>query len=136
MLRHIGVSKRQIIAMLASEGGLLGLVGGIAGIFLGGIMAQVLVHVINPQSFNWTMATRVPWGIVASVAAALVVAAAGTATIAGRRAIAADAGDRGRGALRLDRCGAFDLGFGLARGFEPVARRVGEGEVDAGFPPP
>ncbi|MEG8024637.1 carotenoid 1,2-hydratase [Sphingomonas aurantiaca] len=47
--------------MLASEGALLGLVGGIAGIALGGIMAQVLVHVINPQSFNWTMATRVPW---------------------------------------------------------------------------
>ncbi|MCK8455426.1 FtsX-like permease family protein [Sphingomonas faeni] len=91
MLRHIGVSKRQIIAMLASEGALLGLVGGIAGIALGGIMAQVLVHVINPQSFNWTMATRVPWGIVASVAGALVIAAAGTATLAGRRAIAADA---------------------------------------------
>ncbi len=91
MLRHIGVSKRQIVAMLASEGALLGLVGGIAGIALGGIMAQVLVHVINPQSFNWTMATRVPWGTVASVATALVIAAAGTATIAGRRAIAADA---------------------------------------------
>jgi len=91
MLRHIGVSKRQIVAMLASEGALLGLVGGIAGIALGGIMAQVLVHVINPQSFNWTMATRVPWGIVASVAGALVIAAAGTATVAGRRAIAADA---------------------------------------------
>ncbi|MEG8042282.1 ABC transporter permease [Sphingomonas sp. LR59] len=91
MLRHIGVSKRQIIAMLASEGALLGLVGGIAGIALGGIMAQVLVHVINPQSFNWTMATRVPWGIVVSVAGALVIAAAGTATLAGRRAIAADA---------------------------------------------
>ena len=91
MLRHIGVSKRQIVAMLASEGALLGLVGGIAGIALGGIMAQVLVHVINPQSFNWTMATRVPWGIVASVAGALVIAAAGTATLAGRRAIAADA---------------------------------------------
>jgi putative ABC transport system permease protein len=54
-------------------------------------MAQVLVHVINPQSFNWTMATRVPWTIVASVAIALAAAAAGTATLAGRRAIAADA---------------------------------------------
>ncbi|KQN32814.1 FtsX-like permease family protein [Sphingomonas sp. Leaf38] len=91
MLRHIGVSKHQIVAMLASEGALLGLVGGVAGIALGGVMAQVLVHVINPQSFNWTMATRVPWTIVASVAIALVAAAAGTATLAGRRAIAADA---------------------------------------------
>ena len=91
MLRHIGVSKRQIIAMLAGEGALLGLVGGIAGIALGGIMAQVLVHVINPQSFNWTMATRVPWASVGGIAMALVVAAGGTATLAGRRAIAADA---------------------------------------------
>lgn len=91
MLRHIGVGKGQIVAMLASEGALLGLVGGVAGIALGGVMAQVLVHVINPQSFNWTMATRIPWGIVGSVAVALVIAAAGTATLAGRRAIAADA---------------------------------------------
>ncbi|MEG8046550.1 FtsX-like permease family protein [Sphingomonas aerolata] len=91
MLRHIGVAKRQIVAMLATEGALLGLVGGIAGITLGGVMAQVLVHVINPQSFNWTMATRIPWGSVGGVALALIVAAAGTAVIAGRRAIAADA---------------------------------------------
>ena len=91
MLRHIGVAKRQIVAMLATEGALLGLVGGIAGITLGGVMAQVLVHVINPQSYNWTMATRIPWGSVGGVALALIVAAAGTAVLAGRRAIAADA---------------------------------------------
>ena len=54
-------------------------------------MAQVLVHVINPQSFNWTIATRVPWASVGGIAVALVVAAGGTATLAGRRAIAADA---------------------------------------------
>jgi putative ABC transport system permease protein len=91
MLRHVGVSRRQIVAMLAAEGALLGAVGGVAGIVLGGVMAEVLVHVINPQSFNWTMATRVPWGTVASVAAALIVASAGTAMLAGRRAVTADA---------------------------------------------
>ncbi|MDB5686883.1 MAG: hypothetical protein JWR77_1472, partial [Rhizorhabdus sp.] len=91
MLRHIGLGKRQIIAMLASEGALLGLVGGLAGIFLGGIMAQVLIHVINPQSFNWTMTTRWPVGMMISVAGALIVASAGTAILAGRRAIATDA---------------------------------------------
>lgn len=91
MLRHVGVSRPQIVAMLAAEGALLGAVGGVAGIALGGAMAEVLVHVINPQSFNWTMATRVPWATVGSVAAALIVAAAGTAMLAGRRAVAADA---------------------------------------------
>jgi putative ABC transport system permease protein len=91
MLRHIGVSRRQITAMLASEGALLGLIGGIAGIGLGAVLAQVLIQVINPQSFNWTMATLVPWGTIGCVALALVVAASVTAILAGRRATAIDA---------------------------------------------
>ncbi|PAX08167.1 FtsX-like permease family protein [Sphingomonas lenta] len=91
MLRHLGVAKRQITAMLGLEGALLGLVGGVAGVLLGGALAQVLIHVINPQSFNFTMTTRVPWGTVAGVVAALVLAGAGTAVLAGRRATAKDA---------------------------------------------
>jgi putative ABC transport system permease protein len=91
MLRHIGVGKGQIIAMLASEGALLGLIGGLTGIALGALMAQVLIHVINPQSFNWTMSTHWPFGTMIAVVIALIAAAAGTATIAGRRAVAADA---------------------------------------------
>ncbi|WP_427025403.1 FtsX-like permease family protein [Aureimonas ureilytica] len=86
MLRHLGLTKGQILAMLAREGALLGLVGGIAGVLLGLALAQVLIHVINPQSFNWTMATRLPLGTIPLVVAALVLAAAGTAILAGRRA--------------------------------------------------
>lgn len=91
MLRHLGVLKREIAAMLAAEGALLGLVGGIAGIGLGLAMSQVLIGVINPQSFNWTMQTRLPLGLFATVAAALVAASAGTALLAGRRALSAEA---------------------------------------------
>ena len=91
MLRHLGVTRRQIVAMLATEGALLGAVGGLAGIGLGLIMSQVLIHVVNPQSFHWTMETRLPWGLLAGVAAALVASAAGTALLAGRRAVSADA---------------------------------------------
>lgn len=91
MLRHIGVAKRQIILMLASEGALLGLVGAVAGISLGGALARVLIDVINPQSFNWTMPTTVPWGTIAVVALLLVAAAAGTAVLAGRQALGASA---------------------------------------------
>ena len=91
MLRHLGVAKRQIIAMLGYEGGLLGLVGGIAGVLLGLILSQVLIHVVNPQSFNWTMTTRVPIGTMFGVIVALVVAAALTAVLAGRSATARDA---------------------------------------------
>lgn len=91
MLRHIGVTRGQVLAMLASEGALLGIVGGIAGISLGLVMAQVLIHVVNPQSFHWTMDVSLPWGLLAGLFAALVAAAAGTAVVAGRRALSADA---------------------------------------------
>ncbi|WP_439532780.1 FtsX-like permease family protein [Polymorphobacter sp.] len=91
MLRHIGVRRGQIIAMLASEGAALGGLGVVAGIGLGLLMAQVLIHVINPQSFHWTMDTALPWGLFAGLAAAIIVAAAGTAVLAGRRALSASA---------------------------------------------
>ena len=91
MLRHLGVAKREIVGMLALEGGILGLIGGLAGAALGLVMSQVLIHVINPQSFNWTMATLVPWRSIVGVVAALVGAATATAMLAGRRATAIDA---------------------------------------------
>jgi putative ABC transport system permease protein len=91
MLRHIGVTRRQIIAMLGMEGALLGLVGAVAGVALGCGLAQVLIRVVNPQSFNWTMETRLPIGLLSGVALALVVASALTAMLAGRRAVSADA---------------------------------------------
>ena len=91
MLRHVGVRRSQVRGMLATEGALLGVVGGAAGIGLGLAMSQVLIHVVNPQSFHWTMRTRVTWPLLAGVAAVLVVAAAGAALLAGRRALSADA---------------------------------------------
>ncbi|MDO9337066.1 MAG: ABC transporter permease [Caulobacter sp.] len=91
MLRHLGVRKRQITAMLAIEGGLLGSVGVAAGLTLGLIMSQVLIHVVNPQSFHWTMQTRLPWGLFAVVTVTLIAASAGAALLAGRRALSMDA---------------------------------------------
>jgi len=91
MLRHLGLTHRQLGAMLATEGAMVGLTGALAGIGLGLILAQVLIHVINPQSFNWTMTTQVPVGTLLGVAAALTGAAAATAVLAGRRATARDA---------------------------------------------
>ncbi len=91
MLRHLGLEKRQIVAMLGTEGALLGAIGGVAGVALGALLGQVLIHVINPQSFHWTMTTRWPWETIAGVVAALVGAAAITAMLAGRRATAQDA---------------------------------------------
>jgi putative ABC transport system permease protein len=91
MLRHVGVRRGQIVAMLAAEGALLGAVGAAAGVALGFAMSQVLIHVVNPQSFNWTMRTQIPWMLLAGVALALVAASAGAAVAAGWRALSSDA---------------------------------------------
>jgi putative ABC transport system permease protein len=91
MMRHIGMGRGQIVAMLAIEGALLGLVGMAAGSAVGIALSQILIHVINPQSFNWTMTTRIPWGLILGVAVALIGTAAATAAVAGRRAVARDA---------------------------------------------
>ena len=91
MLRHLGLTRGQLISILASEGAILGLTGALTGIALGLVLAQVLIHVINPQSFNFTMTTRVPIGTLLGVAAALTGAAAATAVLAGRRATAKSA---------------------------------------------
>ncbi|WP_188946411.1 FtsX-like permease family protein, partial [Polymorphobacter multimanifer] len=91
VMRHLGVQRAQIGWQLASEGAALGLLGALAGLSLGLVMAQVLIQVINPQSFHWTMETRLPWGLLTGLVTALVVAAAGTAVLAGRRALSGEA---------------------------------------------
>jgi putative ABC transport system permease protein len=91
MLRHLGVTRRQVMTMLGLEGATLGLTGALAGIGLGLVLAQVLIHVINPQSFHWTMSTRIPYATLIGVALALIGAAAVTAVLAGRRATAQSA---------------------------------------------
>ncbi|WP_353217986.1 FtsX-like permease family protein [Sandarakinorhabdus sp.] len=87
MLRHIGVTQRQILAMLALEGSGLGALGALAGCGLGLVMAMVLVRVINPQSFHWTMDVALPWPVLGGLVLALLACAAGTAVVAGRRAL-------------------------------------------------
>jgi len=91
MLRHLGVTRGQVMTMLSTEGALLGAVGAASGVGLGLVMSQVLIHVVNPQSFHWTMETRLPWGLLAFVVTALIAASAGTAVLAGKRALSQDA---------------------------------------------
>ena len=55
MLRHVGVTRAQILAILASEGGLLTTCGIALGFALGFAISLILVFVVNPQSFHWSM---------------------------------------------------------------------------------
>lgn len=87
MLRHLGMSRGQIAALLALEGALLSALGCLAGLLLGLLIAWVLIHVITPQSFHWRMDPSPPWGLLAGLAATLLASAALTALLSGRQAM-------------------------------------------------
>lgn len=91
MLRHIGITRRQVLGILATEGLLLTAIGIAAGFALGFAISLILVHVVNPQSFHWTMQLHIPWQLLASVAGALLASATLTAVAAGRHAVAGSA---------------------------------------------
>lgn len=87
VLRHLGVTRAQIAAMLAAEGGLLALLGALAGLLAGAAISLVLVHVVNRQSFHWGMEMHFPWAFLAGLVAVLVALAVATAVLAGREAM-------------------------------------------------
>ncbi|WP_243656816.1 FtsX-like permease family protein [Paucimonas lemoignei] len=91
MLRHIGITRRQILGILAMEGLLLTVIGIAAGFALGFAISLILVYVVNPQSFHWTMQLHMPWQLLASVAGALLISATLTAVAAGRNAVSGSA---------------------------------------------
>jgi putative ABC transport system permease protein len=87
MLRHIGVTRGQIYRMLALEGGLLAGFGITIGFLLGGSISLILIFIVNPQSFHWTMELHPPWQWLLIMAFAMLMAAAVTALLAGRHAV-------------------------------------------------
>lgn len=91
MLRHLGISRRQVLAMLSGEGTLLAALAIAAGFAVGWCISLILVFVVNPQSFHWTMQMHMPWPLLAIVATALLVSAAVTALGSGRLAVAGSA---------------------------------------------
>jgi putative ABC transport system permease protein len=62
LLAHLGLTRRQILAVVAGEGAAWTAIGALAGLLLGLAVSVVLVKVVNPQSFHWTMDLAAPWG--------------------------------------------------------------------------
>ena len=91
LLAHLGLTQRQILAVVAGEGAAWTLIGSVAGLALGLAVAVVLVHVVNPQSFHWTMDLVLPWARLLGLCAAVVLAGTVTAWLAGRAAAGKDA---------------------------------------------
>ena len=91
LLAHLGLTRRQCVALVSIETAAWLLAGCLIGVALGLAIAVVLVHVVNPQSFHWTMAMRPPWAQLLALAAGVWAAGAATAAFSARRAASAQA---------------------------------------------
>lgn len=63
-LRALGGSEVQIQQLVLWEAAYLGMIGLVLGLAGGGLLALLLIHVINKQSFGWTIQMIVPIGAV------------------------------------------------------------------------
>jgi putative ABC transport system permease protein len=86
LLSHLGLTRRQILTVVAGEGLVWSGLGALVGSALGLAVAVILVHVVNPQSFHWTMELRLPWLRLALLATAVVAAGTLAAWLSGRAA--------------------------------------------------
>lgn len=76
-LRSLGLGKGRIGTATAVEGFGIAIAGSIGGILLSFALGDLLIYVINRQSFGWTLLFDVPWMQLASLVT--LVCASGTA---------------------------------------------------------
>jgi putative ABC transport system permease protein len=55
LLRFLGAAGRQVRRIVFFEAALLGILANVAGVALGFVLSLLLIHVINKQSFGWTI---------------------------------------------------------------------------------
>jgi putative ABC transport system permease protein len=91
VLRHLGMTRRQVGTMLASEGLAVSAIGLGVGLALGFAISLVLVDVVNRQSFHWGMALSVPWVVLGTASIAVLALSTFTAWASGRKAMSEEA---------------------------------------------
>jgi putative ABC transport system permease protein len=62
LLAHLGLSVGDRLRLVSLEVGLLMGFAVVWASALGGLMSQILIHKVNPESFHWTMNTHVDLG--------------------------------------------------------------------------
>ncbi len=87
LLRHVGMTRRQVGAMLAVEGFIVSGLGLVIGLGLGWLISLILIHVVNRQSFHWSMDLSVPWVALAGAGLLVLGLSTLTAVAMGRQAM-------------------------------------------------
>jgi putative ABC transport system permease protein len=86
LLAHLGLTRAQVLRVVAAEGAVWTAAGALLGLLLGLAVSVVLVKVVNPQSFHWTMDLLLPWARLGTLCLAVMIAGTLTAWLAARRA--------------------------------------------------
>lgn len=84
-LKSLGSTRKEIASGAMLEGLGIAVVGLIGGFLISFALGWVLIEVINPQSFGWTLTYRVPWSMFAVLALITLVTAAAVAYLVGYR---------------------------------------------------
>lgn len=90
LLRAVGASRSQIRRTVLIEALLAGLVATAAALAAGAAFTALLLGVINPQSFGWSVVPTAPVGRLAAAAAVVLAASLAAGIVPGRIAAAAD----------------------------------------------
>jgi putative ABC transport system permease protein len=90
LLRAIGADSRQIRAAVLLEAALTGAVASVVSIGAAAGFTYLLLRVINPQSFGWTVVLNVPAGRLATAISVVLAASLAAGVFPGRLAASVD----------------------------------------------
>jgi putative ABC transport system permease protein len=75
-LRALGAGDGAVARVLLGEGLGVALAGSLGGLALGLALSRILVQVLNPQAFGWTLSYRLPWAFLGGMLGACLLTAA------------------------------------------------------------
>lgn len=93
LLRAIGFDRGQVFRWVVGEAAAMAFLANVLGFLAGGVLAWILIFVVNKQSFGWTIEPHWPPGWVAGYFVLTLVAAAGAAAWPARVAAGVEVGE-------------------------------------------
>ncbi|WP_138518425.1 ABC transporter permease [Limnobacter alexandrii] len=82
LLGAMGASPNWILKLIAREALIASAVAALVGLIIGLAFAAILIFVVNPQSFHWTMEWFTPWRDLALMVLVLIAMSSATVTLA------------------------------------------------------
>ncbi len=73
VLRFLGLTRSEVLRLLALEGAAAGALGAAIGLAAGAAVSLVLVLIVNRQSFHWSLDIHWPLATLAMLVAAIVI---------------------------------------------------------------